>query len=159
MEKKKFYITTPIYYPSAEFHIGHCYTTVIADALARFKRLEGYDVFFQTGTDEHGQQIEKKAIEAGVSPKEYIDPIIDNDSIQKFVEQLNSDFITAKRENDQIIFDENLNPREIKINVQDYSHKLLNGSILISAVKFPTLLCKSVCKQLRSARLSMRYCS
>ena len=78
MEKKKFYITTPIYYPSAEFHIGHCYTTVIADALARFKRLEGYDVFFQTGTDEHGQKIEKKAIEAGVTPKEYIDPIIDN---------------------------------------------------------------------------------
>ena len=78
MEKKTFYITTPIYYPSAEFHIGHCYTTVIADAIARFKRLEGYDVFFQTGTDEHGQKIEKKATEAGVTPKEYIDPIIDN---------------------------------------------------------------------------------
>ena len=55
MEKKTFYITTPIYYPSANFHIGHCYTTIIADAIARFKRLEGYDVFFLTGTDEHGQ--------------------------------------------------------------------------------------------------------
>ena len=78
MEKKKFYVTTPIYYPSAEFHIGHCYTTIIADALARYKRLLGYDVFFQTGTDEHGQKIEKKAEEKGVTPKEYIDPIIDN---------------------------------------------------------------------------------
>lgn len=78
MEKKKFYITTPIYYPSAEFHIGHCYTTIIADAIARYKRLSGYDVFFQTGTDEHGQKIEKKAEEKGVTPMEYIDPIIDN---------------------------------------------------------------------------------
>ncbi len=78
MEKKKYYITTPIYYPSAEFHIGHCYTTIIADALARYKRLCGYDVFFQTGTDEHGQKIEKIALEKGLTPKEYIDPIIEN---------------------------------------------------------------------------------
>ena len=78
MERKKFYITTPIYYPSADFHIGHCYTTIIADALARYKRLSGYDVFFQTGTDEHGQKIEKKAEEKGVTPKEYVDPIIEN---------------------------------------------------------------------------------
>lgn len=69
MEKKKFYITTPIYYPSADFHIGHCYTTIVADAIARYKRLKGYDVFFQTGTDEHGQKIEKKAEAAGVTPK------------------------------------------------------------------------------------------
>ena len=66
----------PIYYPSASFHIGHCYTTIIADAIARYKRLDGYDVYFQTGTDEHGQKIENKAKEAGVSPKEYVDEII-----------------------------------------------------------------------------------
>ncbi len=78
MEKKKYYITTPIYYPSADFHIGHCYTTIVADALARYKRLDGYDVFFQTGTDEHGQKIETKALEAGVTPKEYVDKIVDN---------------------------------------------------------------------------------
>ena len=78
MENKKYYITTPIYYPSAEFHIGHCYTTIIADTLARYKRLCGYDVFFQTGTDEHGQKIEKIAEGKGLTPKEYIDPIIDN---------------------------------------------------------------------------------
>ncbi len=75
---KKFYITTPIYYPSADFHIGHCYTTIIADAIARYKRLDGYDVFFQTGTDEHGLKIETKAKEAGVTPKEYVDKIIEN---------------------------------------------------------------------------------
>ncbi len=76
--KEKYYITTPIYYPSANFHIGHCYTTIIADALARYKRLTGYDVFFQTGTDEHGEKIEKKANESGVTPKEYVDKIIAN---------------------------------------------------------------------------------
>ena len=75
---KNYYITTPIYYPSADFHIGHCYTTIIADAIARYKRLNGFDVFFQTGTDEHGQKIEAKAKEAGVSPKEYVDVIIEN---------------------------------------------------------------------------------
>ena len=76
--KEKYYITTPIYYPSAEFHIGHCYTTIIADAIARYKRLSGFDVFFQTGTDEHGLKIENKAKEAGVTPKEYVDKIIEN---------------------------------------------------------------------------------
>jgi len=78
MEKEKFYITTPIFYPSSNFHIGHCYTTVITDAIARYKRLSGYDVFFLTGTDEHGQKIEKKAQEAGVTPKEYVDKIVVN---------------------------------------------------------------------------------
>lgn len=75
---EKFYITTPIYYPSANFHIGHCYTTIIADSIARYKRLTGYDVFFLTGTDEHGEKIEKKAKENGVTPKEYVDKIVDN---------------------------------------------------------------------------------
>lgn len=73
---KKFYLTTPIYYPSGTFHIGHCYTTVIADAIARYKREKGYDVFFLTGTDEHGIKIQKKAEEKGVTPKEYVDAIV-----------------------------------------------------------------------------------
>ena len=75
---KKYYITTPIYYPSANFHIGHCYTTVIADSIARYKKLEGYDTFFLTGSDEHGLKIQKKAQEASVTPKEYVDKIIEN---------------------------------------------------------------------------------
>ena len=75
---KKFYITTPIYYPSANFHIGHCYTTIIADAIARYKRLTGYDVFFQTGTDEHGQKIELIAEKENLQPKEYVDRIVAN---------------------------------------------------------------------------------
>ena len=78
MEKKTYYITTPIYYPSANFHIGHCYTTIIADAIARYKRKKGYDVCFQTGTDEHGQKIENKAKEVLKEPKEYVDEIVDN---------------------------------------------------------------------------------
>ncbi len=76
MENKKFYITTPIYYPSDKLHIGHAYCTVATDAIARFKRLTGYDTFFLTGTDEHGQKIEKKAIEKGVTPQEYVDNIV-----------------------------------------------------------------------------------
>lgn len=74
----KYYITTPIYYPSGNPHIGHCYTTVACDTIARFKRLEGYDVMFLTGTDEHGMKIEQKAKEQGVTPKEYVDPIVAN---------------------------------------------------------------------------------
>ncbi len=76
MSKKTFYITTPIYYPSGKLHIGHSYTTVAADAMARYKRAQGYDVMFLTGTDEHGQKIEDKAREAGVTPKGYVDNIV-----------------------------------------------------------------------------------
>ncbi|MBP5427039.1 MAG: methionine--tRNA ligase [Clostridiales bacterium] len=76
MTNNKFYITTPIYYPSDKLHIGHSYTTVAADALARYKRLRGYDVMFLTGTDEHGQKIQLKAKEASVTPKEYVDNIV-----------------------------------------------------------------------------------
>ena len=75
--KKTFYITTPIYYPSDKLHIGHSYTTVAADAMARFKRLTGYDVKFLTGTDEHGQKIQRIAREKGMSPKEYVDGIVE----------------------------------------------------------------------------------
>ena len=77
MEKKKFYITTPIYYPSDKLHIGHTYCTVATDTLARYHRLRGEDVMFLTGTDEHGQKIEDKAKEAGVSPKEFVDHIVE----------------------------------------------------------------------------------
>ena len=78
MEKQKYYITTPIYYPSGNMHIGHTYTTVAADAMTRFKKLTGYDAYFLTGTDEHGQKIERKAAEKGVSPKDYVDEIVAN---------------------------------------------------------------------------------
>ena len=74
---KKYLITTPIYYPSGKWHIGHCYTTVICDALARFHRMKGEDVFFSTGTDEHGQKVEKEALKRGVTPLEFITPLVD----------------------------------------------------------------------------------
>ena len=77
-EKQKYYITTPIYYPSGNPHVGHCYTTLACDVVSRFKRMQGYDVMFLTGTDEHGQKIEKKAQEAGVTPQAYVDEIVAN---------------------------------------------------------------------------------
>ena len=78
-QKKKFYITTPIYYPSDKLHIGHTYCTVATDAMARYKRLTGHDVLFLTGTDEHGQKIEDKAKEAGCTPQEFVDNIVQGD--------------------------------------------------------------------------------
>ncbi|ELK48334.1 methionine--tRNA ligase [Halobacillus sp. ACCC02827] len=75
-DKNTFYITTPIYYPSGNLHIGHAYTTVAGDAMARYKRLQGYEVMYLTGTDEHGQKIQRKAEEKGVSPQEYVDDIV-----------------------------------------------------------------------------------
>ena len=76
-EKEKFYITTPIYYPSGNPHIGHCYTTVACDSIARYRRLQGRDVMFLTGTDEHGLKIEQKAAEEGVTPKQYVDKVVE----------------------------------------------------------------------------------
>lgn len=77
MPEKPFYITTPIYYPSGNPHIGHCYTTVACDSIARYKRMQGYDVMFLTGTDEHGLKIEQKAAEKGITPKQYVDEIVE----------------------------------------------------------------------------------
>jgi methionyl-tRNA synthetase len=104
MDKKTFYITTPIYYPSAKLHIGNTYTTVAADALARFKRLTGYDVMFLTGTDEHGQKIQRLAETKRVTPKEYVDEIVEgiknlwkemNISYDKFIRTTDDYHISA----------------------------------------------------------------
>ncbi|MBR2988912.1 MAG: methionine--tRNA ligase [Clostridia bacterium] len=78
MEKKTYYITTPIYYPSGKWHLGHSYTTVCCDAIARYKRMRDFDVFYLTGTDEHGQKIEKSATEAGKTPKQFVDERVSN---------------------------------------------------------------------------------
>nr|WP_231036063.1 methionine--tRNA ligase [Pectinatus sottacetonis] len=105
LEKKSFYITTPIYYPSAKLHIGHAYCTTIADAIARYKRLNGYDVFFLTGSDEHGQKIQQKAEEAGISPIEYVDKIVAGfQDLWKRLNISNDDFIrtTQKRHYDVV---------------------------------------------------------
>ena len=74
--KNTYYITTPIYYPSGNWHIGHCYTTVICDSLARFHKMKGEEVYFLTGTDEHGQKVEKEAKSRGITPLEFIDPLV-----------------------------------------------------------------------------------
>lgn len=94
MAKKSFYITTPIYYPSAKLHIGHAYCTTIADSIARYKRLSDFDVFFLTGSDEHGQKIEQKAQEQGVTPIEYVDKIVAGfQNLWKMLNISNDDFI------------------------------------------------------------------
>ncbi len=98
-QEKTFYITTPIYYPSGKMHIGHTYTTVAADTMARFKKLTGYKTFFLTGTDEHGQKIEKKAKEAGETPKEYVDAIVeDTKELWKLMDIEYNDFIRTTDE-------------------------------------------------------------
>ena len=98
-EKPKFYITTPIYYPSDNLHIGHSYCSTAADTMARFKKQTGYDVFFLTGTDEHGQKIERKAKEAGVTPKEYVDHIVAGiKDLWKLMDINYSDFIRTTDE-------------------------------------------------------------
>ncbi|MDD3214932.1 MAG: methionine--tRNA ligase, partial [Eubacteriales bacterium] len=93
-DKKPFYVTTPIYYPSDNLHIGHAYCSVAADTVARFKKQEGYDVYFVTGTDEHGQKIERKAKDKGVTPKQYVDEIVAGiKSLWKMMDVDYSDFI------------------------------------------------------------------
>ena len=98
-EKPTFYITTPIYYPSDNLHIGHSYCSTAADTMARFKKMTGYDVFFLTGTDEHGQKIERKAAEAGVTPQAYVDHIVDGiKKLWKLMDVEYTDFIRTTDE-------------------------------------------------------------
>lgn len=98
-DKKTYYITTPIYYPSGNMHIGHTYTTVAADTMTRFKKMQGYDTYFLTGLDEHGQKIEKKAQEAGVTPQEYVDKIaVETKALWKLMDIENDDFIRTTEE-------------------------------------------------------------
>ncbi|WP_088105951.1 methionine--tRNA ligase [Halalkalibacter urbisdiaboli] len=106
-EKKTFYITTPIYYPSDKLHIGHAYTTVAGDAMARYKRLRGYEVLYLTGTDEHGQKIEQKASDKGQTPQEFVDEIVSG--IQKLWKKLDisyDDFIRTTEERHKVVVEE-----------------------------------------------------
>jgi len=103
-EKKKYYITTPIYYPSDKLHIGHSYCTVAADASARYKRLRGYDVMFLTGTDEHGQKIQRRAEEAGITPQQYVDNIVSGiKDLWKLLNISNDRFIRTTDEQHKIV--------------------------------------------------------
>lgn len=104
-DKKTYYITTPIYYPSDNLHIGHAYTTVAGDCLARFKRMQGYDVFYLTGTDEHGQKIERIAKEKGMEPLEYVDGIVKNiRELWKTMLISNNDFIrTTQTRHEKVV--------------------------------------------------------
>ena len=98
-EEKTFYITTPIYYPSANLHIGHAYSTVAADTMTRYKKLRGYETYFLTGSDEHGQKIERAAKAAGKTPIEFVNPIVANmQYLWKKLDISNNDFIRTTQE-------------------------------------------------------------
>lgn len=100
MEKKNFYLTTPIYYPNSNLHLGHTYTTIVADVLKKYKQAQGFNVFFTTGTDEHGQKLQESAIKAGKAPLEYIDPIVE--SAKELWKTLDIDFDAFVRSTDKI---------------------------------------------------------
>lgn len=100
MEKKNFYLTTPIYYPNSNLHLGHTYTTIVADVLKKYKQSQGYNVFFTTGTDEHGQKLQDSAIKANKKPLEYIDPIVE--SAKKLWKTLDIDFDAFVRSTNSI---------------------------------------------------------
>lgn len=122
--KKRFYITTPIYYPSAKLHIGHAYCTVLTDIFARYKRLRGFECYFLTGSDEHGQKIQKNAEEAGVTPQEFVDDIVKGfHELWDLLYISNNDFVRTTEE------------RHVKV-VQDVFTKLYeNGDIYLSKYK------------------------
>ena len=134
MSKKPYYITTAITYTSGKPHIGNTYEIILADSIARYKRMEGYDVFFQTGTDEHGQKVELKAEEKGVTPKEFVDDVdreikriwdLMNTSYDRFIRTTDEDHENRFRR-----FLKNYMNREIstKVNTKVYTVHLVNLS-------------------------------
>lgn len=134
MSKKPYYITTAITYTSGKPHIGNTYEIILADSIARYKRMEGYDVFFQTGTDEHGQKVELKAEEKGVTPKEFVDDVAGE--IKRIWDLMNTSYDRFIRTTDedhekqvQKIFKNYMN-REIstKVNTKVYTVHLVNLS-------------------------------
>lgn len=129
MEKKRFYITTPIYYPSAKLHIGHAYCTVLTDIFARCKRLRGYECYFLTGADEHGQKIEKNAAAAGKTPQEFVDNIVEGfHKLWDLLEISNDDFIRTTQD------------RHTKVVQDIFSKMLANDDIYLG--KYSGWYCK-----------------
>ena len=124
MEKKRFYITTPIYYPSAKLHLGHAYCTVLTDIFARYKRLRGFECYFLTGADEHGQKIEKNAAAAGKTPQQFVDDIVEGFyKLWDLLEISNDDFIRTTQE------------RHVKVVQEIFSKMLKNDDIYLSKYK------------------------
>ena len=124
MEKKRFYITTPIYYPSNKLHIGHAYTTTLCDVFARYKRLRGFECYFLTGADEHGQKIEKNAAAAGKTPQQFVDEIVEGFyKLWDLLEISNNDFIRTTQE------------RHVKVVQNIFSKMLKNDDIYLGKYK------------------------
>ena len=124
MNKKRFYITTPIYYPSAKLHIGHAYCTVLTDIFARYKRLRGFECYFLTGADEHGQKIEKNAAAAGKTPQQFVDEIVEGfHKLWTLLDISNNDFIRTTQE------------RHIKVVQDVFTHMYNKGDIYLGKYK------------------------
>ena len=124
MEKKRFYITTPIYYPSAKLHIGHAYCTTLTDIFARYKRLRGFECYFLTGADEHGQKIEKNAKAAGKTPQQFVDEIVEGfHKLWELLHISNNDFIRTTQD------------RHVKVVQDIFSHMLKNDDIYLGKYK------------------------
>ena len=124
MEKKRFYITTPIYYPSAKLHIGHAYCTTLTDVFARYKRMRGFECYFLTGADEHGQKIENNAKKAGVTPQQFVDNIVEGfHKLWDLLQISNDDFIRTTQD------------RHIKTVQKIFSHMLEQGDIYLGKYK------------------------
>ncbi|MCR5185460.1 MAG: methionine--tRNA ligase [Bacilli bacterium] len=124
MDKKRFYITTPIYYPSAKLHIGHAYCTTLTDIFARYKRLRGFECYFLTGADEHGQKIEKNAAAAGKSPQQFVDEIVEGfHKLWKLLDISNDDFIRTTQD------------RHVKVVQDIFSKMLAKGDIYLGKYK------------------------
>ena len=122
--KKRFYITTPIYYPSAKLHIGHAYCTTLTDIFARYKRLRGFECYFLTGADEHGQKIEKNAAAAGKTPQQFVDDIVEGfHKLWDLLKITNNDFIRTTQE------------RHVKVVQDIFSHMLKNDDIYLGKYK------------------------
>ncbi|MCQ2800868.1 MAG: class I tRNA ligase family protein, partial [Bacilli bacterium] len=127
--KKRFYITTPIYYPSAKLHIGHAYCTTLTDVFARYKRLRGFECYFLTGADEHGQKIEKNAAAAGKTPQQFVDDIVEGfHKLWDLLKITNDDFIRTTQE------------RHTKVVQDIFSHMLKNDDIYLG--KYTGWYCK-----------------
>ena len=122
--KKRFYITTPIYYPSAKLHIGHAYCTTLTDVFARYKRLRGFECYFLTGADEHGMKIEKNAAAAGKTPQEFVDDIVEGFyKLWDLLKISNDDFIRTTQE------------RHTKVVQDIFSKMLANDDIYLGKYK------------------------
>ena len=158
MSKTPYYITTAITYTSGKPHIGNTYEIILADSIARYKRMEGYDVFFQTGTDEHGQKVELKAEEKGVTPKEFVDDVageirriwdLMNTSYDKFIRTTDADHEKQVQKIFKKLYEKAI---FIKVSMKDFTVLLVNPFLQRASLKMENVLTADVKYSLQKKR-------